>query len=72
MISNPITGRSYISTKYPPNENEARIPDPGLTIATIIFCIVGPFWLIYKLAEHVTGKRFKFSRQIDQRTKKLA
>ena len=72
MISNSITGRSYILTKYSPDVNGVTNPDPGLTIAATIFCIVGPFWLIYKLAEHVTGKRFKFSRQIDRRTKRIA
>ena len=72
MISNPITGRSYIFTGDHPNETESANPDPSLTIATVIFCIVGPFWLMYKFVKHVMGKIFKFSRQIDQRTKKLA
>lgn len=55
MISNPITRRSYIFTGYHPNENEIANPDPSLTIATIIFCVVGPFWLINRFARRVIG-----------------
>ena len=71
MISNPITGRGFFTENHP-NENDSANPDPSLTIATVVFCIVGPFWLIYRFVKNVTGKIFKFSRQIDQSTKKLA
>jgi len=56
MFSNPITGRAYIFTGHTPGEEEATTPDPGLTIVTVIFCIVGPFWLIFKLVEQVAKK----------------
>ena len=63
MISNPITGRSYIFTGYPPNKNEVANPDPSLTIATIIFCIVGPFWLFLELVDQVANKISMVSSQ---------
>jgi len=72
MNSNPITGRSHIFTGYPPNENEATNPDPSLTIAVVIFCIVGPFWLIYRLAKHVAKKIVLFTGQTAQKLKEIS
>ena len=64
MFSNPITGRSLIFSGYPPNENEPTNPEPSLTIAIIIFCIVGPFWLINRLIEYLTKKGASFKNRI--------
>jgi len=72
MNSNLISGHASIFTGYPPGQEKSTVPDPGLTIATIILCIGGPFWLIYRFARYLTGKIGAFSQQEDQRTKKLA
>jgi len=72
MVTNPITGRAFIFTGYPPGAEEFTSPDLRLTIAIIIFCIVEPFWLIGKFAKHVSGKIFIQTNQENQRTRKLA
>ena len=35
------------------NDNKAILPDMGLTITVVIFCLVGPFWLIYRLIKTI-------------------
>ena len=64
MIRGPLPGRRYPYTGYPPSENEYILPDPGLTIAIALFCIVGPFWLIYLIVQRVVKKSVLFVRQV--------
>jgi hypothetical protein len=63
MISNPLTGDRHLFIGYSPSENEFIIACPSLTITAAIFCILGPFWLIYKFAKHVANTRGIFSRK---------
>jgi hypothetical protein len=53
MISNPITDRRIILTGDSQNDNKSITPDVGLTITVVIFCLVGPFWLIYRLIKTI-------------------
>lgn len=71
MFTNPITGRTLIFTRYPPCEEEIDTPDASITIAIIIYIIVGPFWLIGKFVKHVTEKMLIHSNQDNRRTRKL-
>jgi hypothetical protein len=64
MFSNPITGRKFLSSRYPPNETEAADLDSGLIIAVCIFCILGPFWLLYRLVEYLIKKVISFVSRI--------
>ncbi len=64
MFSNPITGRSFLSSRYPPNETEATDLDPSLILAVVIFCILGPFWLIYRMVEYMAKKIVSFVSRI--------
>ncbi len=64
MYPNAVTGRGAIYAGYPLSENEYTIPDPGLTLAIIIFCIAGPFWLIYRLGEYVAKKIGLLPKQV--------
>jgi len=66
MNTNPIAGRAFICMGYPPGGEEASIPDPALTVATVIFCVVGPFWLITQLARQVIWEREPFPQQANQ------
>ena len=63
MIRDPLRGRRYPYIGHPPNKNEFTLPDTGLTIAIIIFCIVGPFWFIYMILQCVVKKSALFVRQ---------
>jgi hypothetical protein len=53
MISNPLTDRRNILTGDSQNENKSISLDPSLTITVVIFCLLGPFWLIYRLAKTI-------------------
>jgi len=59
MNFNPFIGRQYRS----PDENESIDPDPMLTVAVVIFCILGPFWLIYRFFEYVATRVGLFTRR---------
>ena len=59
MISNLITGRAFIFAKHPLSEDEFIAPNPSLTITAIIFCFVGPFWLIGKFANKLVAFQMK-------------
>lgn len=37
----------------PENEISLAAVEPNLTIATIILCLLGPFWLIYRLVKRL-------------------
>ena len=63
MIPNQIIGRGFMHTGYPPSEIEYTLPDSGLTIAIILFFIVGPFWLIYRLGEYGAKKSGLLSKR---------
>jgi len=52
MNFNPLIGRYYPS----PDETESIDPDPKLTIAIVVLCIMAPFWLIYRLFEYLTTR----------------
>ena len=67
MFSNPITGRRFI----PPNEPEAINPDPSLTLAVLVFCIAGPFWLLYRLVEHLVKRGASITIQSRKKDKIL-
>jgi hypothetical protein len=67
MFSNPITGRSFIVLGDSSNDNESALPDPSLTIAVLIFCILGPFWLIYRLVETLLRKSVNFTARIGRK-----
>ena len=54
MLPNTVIGRGAIYSGYPPSEDEYTIPDPGLTLAIVFFCIVGPFWLIYRFIKYLS------------------
>ena len=69
MVSNPITNRAHIFAEYSPSEEKYIIPDLNLTITTVVICIMGPFWFIFKFAKHIIGQKHKFSHQINQKTK---
>jgi hypothetical protein len=51
MISNPLTGDRHPFMEYPGFGIESPIVNSSITITIAIFCIVGPFWLIYRLAK---------------------
>jgi len=53
MISNPITDRKYIFSGNSQNDNKVITPNMGLTITVVIFCLVGPFWLFYRLIKTI-------------------
>ena len=72
MYPNPFTGRSNLSGEYPPTENGTIQPDPNLTIAVVVFCIVGPFWLIYRLVEFVVKRSVLFTSQTLQKMKEFS
>ena len=64
MYPNTGTSRGVIYKGYSPSETEYTIPDPSLTLAIIIFCIAGPFWLIYRLGEYVAKKSGLVPKQV--------
>jgi len=68
MFSNPVTGRRFIFTEDSSDENEAAVPDPELTIAVLVFCVLGPFWLIYRLAEALIKKSAAFTVRVGRKT----
>ena len=49
MIAHLITGRAHNIIAH----SEYTSPNPGRTVAVILFCIVGPFWLMYRLIKHL-------------------
>ena len=69
MYPNPFTGRSYISGEYASNEDGTNEPDLTLTLTTVILCIVGPFWLLYRLLEFVAKKSVLVTSQAWQKMK---
>jgi len=56
MFPNLITGQGQAFKKYPPNENESTYLDSSTTLTVVILCIVGPFWLLYRLLEFIAKK----------------
>ena len=72
MFPNPFTGRGYISGGYPPNENEITQPETGLTLTVVVFCIAGPFWLLYRLVEFIVKKSALFTSQALQKMKEFS
>jgi hypothetical protein len=71
MVSNPITGRSFLFNGNLPDENESIDPDPGLSIAVFFFCLVGPFWLLYRLVATLAKKGISFMTHIKDANKVL-
>ena len=65
MNFNPFIGRHYPS----PDENESIDPDPMLTVAIVIFCILGPFWLIFRTVEYVATRVGLFTGRVLRSTK---
>jgi len=53
MVSNIINGQFPVFTESPENEVRLTPAEPRLIIATIIICLVGPYWLIYRLITRV-------------------
>jgi len=53
MVSNLINGQFPVFTESPENEVHLTPAEPRLIIATIIMCLVGPFWLINRLITRV-------------------
>jgi hypothetical protein len=53
MASNILNGRCFGWRKYPSNEVNLTPAEPRLTIATVLFCLVGPFWLSYRLIKYL-------------------
>ena len=49
MIPHPITGRAHNIIAH----SEYTLPDPGHTVTVLLFCIVGPFWLMYRLVKNI-------------------
>jgi len=72
MYPNPFTGRSNLSGGFPPNENETIQPDPTHTLTAVVFCIVGPFWLVYRLVEFVVRRSALFTSQTLQKMKEFS
>jgi len=72
MYPNPFSGRNYISGEYASNEDGTNEPDLTLTLATVILCIAGPFWLIYRLLEFVVKKSALFTSQAWQKMKEFS
>ena len=56
MFPNPLIGRSYLSGGIHQEENESVQPDLSLTLTVVVFCITGPFWLMYRLLEFLAKK----------------
>jgi hypothetical protein len=72
MYSNPITGRNYVFRGHSSDENEYTDPDPGLAIAIVIFCVAGPFWLLFRFVKHVGKKSALVTSQALEKMKKIA
>ena len=69
MYRNPFTGQRFISGEYASNKDGTNELYPTLTLATVILCIVGPFWLLYRLLEFVAKKSVLFTSQAWQKMK---
>jgi hypothetical protein len=72
MFSNPITGRTYAFKGYSSDENEYIDPDTSLAIAIVIFCVAGPFWLLFRFVKHVGKKSVLLTSQTLEKMKKSA
>jgi len=66
MVSNLINGQIPVLTESPEKAVHLTPVEPRLTLATIIMCLVGPFWLIYRLITRV----FKISSLNPDRIKR--
>ena len=53
MASNVLNGRCFGLRDYPSNDFNLTPAEPRLTIATILFCLLGPFWLSYRIIKRV-------------------
>jgi hypothetical protein len=53
MASNLLNGRCFGWREYSSTEVNLTPAEPRLTIATILFCLVGPFWLSYRIIKRV-------------------
>jgi hypothetical protein len=72
MFSNPITGRNYIFRGDSFDENVSIEPNSSLAVAVVLFCIAGPFWLMYRLVKYVGKKGALLTSQALERVKKNA
>ena len=53
MASNLLNGRCFGWREYSSTEVNLTPAEPRLTIATILFCLVGPFCLSYRLIKYL-------------------
>ena len=72
MFKNPITGRVYTFVECPPEEDGYLPPDPNITLAAIVICIGGPFYLIYKLITGMIEAAASVFRKNDQGRQRMA
>lgn len=72
MFKNPITGRVYTFVECPPEEDGYLPPDPNITLAAIVICIGGPFYLIYKLIKGMIEGIVSVLRKIGQEMERMA
>jgi len=71
VILNSLTGRRFPLTEYHPNKEEFEVLDPSLTIAVIIICMVGPFYLLRKFARQIMERDIGFHAKLIEKRKNL-
>jgi hypothetical protein len=68
MASNLLNGRCFGLREFPSNEVNLTPAEPRLRIATILMCLLGPFWLSYRLVKSVLKASNLISERIEQAT----
>ncbi len=68
MVSNLINGQFPVLSENPENVVSQTPAEPSLTIATVILCLVGPFWLIYRLVHRILEASNLVPKRIERAT----
>ena len=72
MFSYPIFGRGHIFIGDISNEVEKNEIEPGLTIAVVLFCIMGPFWLLFRIVRYMLRLGTLLTLRLRRKVRKLA